>query len=91
MMKFILTNPQAVGKTAVSMEQAVKANGELALAVVVTFSDNTRALVSGKHFEEDGTVKFLNEKHELTMGYTIQNIQGQPWIVEKNSRSSIKL
>lgn len=79
-------------KTAASMIQAVDAEtGKPVKAAVVTFTDNTKAVVSAKHFTADGTPMFLTDTLGIANGYEVTTIQGTPWIVATNNRSNIKL
>ena len=90
-MKLIFQSASKASKVASSMEQATKEDGITPVqAAIVSFTDGSKALVSAKHFEADGTAKFLTENLEIANGFDFSNIQGQPWIVEKSNRSSIK-
>ena len=90
-MKLLFQSAGMTSKVAASMMQATNEQGAPVRAAIITFTDNSKALVSAKHFQADGTPKFLTDKLEIANGYDIQTIQGQPWIVEKSNRSSIKL
>jgi hypothetical protein len=90
-MKLIFQNGSTEPKVAASMIQATNEQGTPVQAAVVTFTDNTKAVVSAKHFTANGTPKFLTEDLAIANGYDISTIQGTPWIVEKSNRSNIKL
>jgi hypothetical protein len=90
-MKLIFQNGSTEPKVAASMIQATNEQGNPVQAAVVTFTDNTKAVVSAKHFTANGTPKFLTEDLAIANGYDISTIQGTPWIVEKSNRSNIKL
>jgi hypothetical protein len=90
-MKLIFQNGSTEPKVAASMIQATNEQGTPVQAAVVTFTDNTKAVVSAKHFTANGTPKFLTEDLAIANGYEVTTIQGTPWIVETNNRSNIKL
>jgi hypothetical protein len=91
-MKLIFQNGSTEPKVAASMIQATHAEtGKPVKAAVITFTDDTKAVVSAKHFTANGTPKFLTEDLAIANGYEITTIQGTPWIVETNNRSNIKL
>lgn len=91
MLKVIFQSASKASKVASSIEQATKEDGITPVqAAIVSFTDGSRCLVSAKHFTPDGTPKFLTQELGIANGYDISSIQGQPWIVEKSQRSSIK-
>jgi len=77
-------------QVASSIEQATNEQGTLVQAAIVTFTNGNRALVGAKHFKGN-TPKFLTEDLGLSNDFEISRINGQPWIVEKQRRSAIKL
>ena len=89
-MKLLFQSASKASKVAASLMQATNEQGTPVQAAIVTFTDGSKALVSAKHFESDGTPKFLTPELGIANGYDISAIQGQPWIVEKAQRSSIK-
>lgn len=90
MLKLMFQSASKASKVASSIEQAKNEQGTPVQAAIVSFTDGTRCLVSAKHFTSDGTPKFLTNELGIANGYDISSIQGQPWIVEKSQRSSIK-
>lgn len=90
-MKLLFQSASKASKVAASLMQATNEQGTPVQAAIVTFTDNSKALVSAKHFSADGTPKFLTAELGIANGYDIQTIQGQPWIVERSNRSNIKL
>jgi hypothetical protein len=76
-------------QVASSIEQATNEQGQPVQAAIVSFTDGSRALVGAKHFNGN-TPKFLAEDLGLSNDFEISRINGQPWIVEKQRRSSIK-
>ena len=77
-------------QVASSIEQATNEHGQPVQAAIVSFTDGSKAIVGAKHFNGN-TPKFLTEDLGLSNDFEISRINGQPWIVEKQKRASIKL
>lgn len=48
---------------------------------IVTFSDDSQALISSKHFNRAGEPEFLDEDNNLMEEFTVRMIEGTPWVV----------